>query len=60
MSLPQALNQLNHKKRISKIFMSNIRMAINMLDKRKQDKNMGSENIYLKIEATMKEDGEII
>ena len=35
-------------------------MATNMLDKRKQDKNMGSENIYLKIEATMKEDGEII
>jgi len=35
-------------------------MGTNMLDKRKQDKNMDKENIYLRIEVIMKEVGEII
>jgi hypothetical protein len=46
--------------KISKTSMNSIQMEINILGKRKQAKNMELENIYLKIEATMKGAGEII
>jgi hypothetical protein len=59
-SLPQASNQSNLKIKISKIFMNNIPMETNMLDKRNQDKSMDKENTYLKIAVIMKEAGEII